>query len=239
MSKPTVAADQVDTSAKPEGGGDGDLKAMDVASEHNESQPVNGVSAVAPEKQAQPDTSAAENEVLAQNEDYLLVCSALEALDGQLQQAERDLERLGRLRQDALDDPFRFVLGLRDGTNEPTPTLQRVVSIPHVDLSKYGIYEPQLNSTMRSPAFIPNAHASSITAFSSGSQKPRVASTASAQAKDPSELSKLVRQTAGALPPAIEPTDSTSDEGGSADEAQYTIQRAGKRKRARALSSAM
>jgi hypothetical protein len=49
---------------------------------------------------------------------YLLVCSALDALVGQLEQAERDLLRLQEMKQRALEDPASYTLSLARGVSK-------------------------------------------------------------------------------------------------------------------------
>lgn len=45
---------------------------------------------------------------------YLLLCSALEALRGQLDRAASDLRTLDQLREEALADPMAYVEKLKD-----------------------------------------------------------------------------------------------------------------------------
>eukprot|EP00842_Homolaphlyctis_polyrhiza_P006773 jgi/Hompol1/7097/HPOL_000743-RA len=71
------------------------------------------------------------------NEDFVLVNSALDVLNNQLHQAERDLERLRQLRESALCDPIAFVDDLVHGRLERMPEPQKILQVPFVDISRY------------------------------------------------------------------------------------------------------
>ncbi|KAI9355438.1 hypothetical protein DFJ73DRAFT_825719 [Zopfochytrium polystomum] len=81
------------------------------------------------------------------NPDYQLIASAVTVLRNQLQQAELDVLRLTELKEKALADPTAFLAQLlsKDLRREHIPSLQRVVAIPEVDLTKYGVSGPSHN----------------------------------------------------------------------------------------------
>ncbi|KAI9591672.1 hypothetical protein BDF19DRAFT_426075 [Syncephalis fuscata] len=161
-------------------------------------QPQNTLSAI----------TAQEQEILLQNED------ALEVLHGQLKQAERDLECLVQSREQAFKDPAQFVLSLKEKKRESLPILQQIVSIPAIDLRKYGGSTSQLldyfvDPTKSSEQFMTNAHKVSMTSFQ---KKEQVARPVRPPVEDASLLSAMVKRAVEALPSRGVSPESSSDE---------------------------
>ncbi|RKP27240.1 hypothetical protein SYNPS1DRAFT_27097 [Syncephalis pseudoplumigaleata] len=174
--------------------------------------------------------SAQEHEILLQNEDYLLVHSALEVLREQLKQAESDLQCLARLKEQAKADPAQFVLSLCNKTRPTMPKLQPIVSIPNIELEKYGRGYAHIHSRYaadtttttaaanKSNAFMINAHQASLDAFQDSELSEPVASRPASE-PPPSSLRAMVRQAAHMLPPRITSPDASADELDSTEDA--------------------
>ncbi|KAI9033363.1 hypothetical protein DFJ74DRAFT_186523 [Hyaloraphidium curvatum] len=97
-----------------------------------------------------PDPAVARDKALQQNHDYQLVLSALNALRGQRQQAERDIPRLHAQKEAALADPTKFIAALMSKTNDPVPKRQKVVRVPDVSFEKYG-FRMETNGGLATP----------------------------------------------------------------------------------------
>ncbi|ORX81095.1 hypothetical protein BCR32DRAFT_268489 [Anaeromyces robustus] len=80
-----------------------------------------------------------EYNILHENKDYLLVEDAIKVLKIQLAQAEKDIRILKEYKEKALADPIGFVENLINKKYKNIPRLQKVISIPNIDLS---IYQP-------------------------------------------------------------------------------------------------
>jgi len=78
-----------------------------------------------------------EYDILHENKDYLLVEDAIKVLKIQLAQAEKDIKVLKEYKEKALEDPIGFVENLIDKKYKNIPRLQKVISIPNIDLSLY------------------------------------------------------------------------------------------------------
>ncbi|ORX59120.1 hypothetical protein BCR36DRAFT_408647 [Piromyces finnis] len=78
-----------------------------------------------------------EYDILHENKDYLLVEDAIKLLKIQLAQAEKDIIKLKEYKKKALKDPINFVENLIDKKYKNIPRLQKVISIPNIDLSIY------------------------------------------------------------------------------------------------------
>ncbi|KAJ3044222.1 ZZ-type zinc finger-containing protein 3 [Rhizophlyctis rosea] len=86
----------------------------------------------APEQAVQGEY-AVEADLLEKNEDYQLLCNALNVLRAQLQQGEADLQRLTNMREQALENPNEFIESLLARRNEAIPVRQQVIRIPDID----------------------------------------------------------------------------------------------------------
>ncbi|KAJ2726566.1 hypothetical protein GGI07_000508 [Coemansia sp. Benny D115] len=75
--------------------------------------------------------------VLRNNDEYMVVYRAIEALKSQLERARSDIEILSRLRERVLDQPQEYVKGLIGGTEPKAPGLQAIVKIPTVYVDPY------------------------------------------------------------------------------------------------------
>ncbi|KAJ2159301.1 hypothetical protein GGF46_003137 [Coemansia sp. RSA 552] len=71
------------------------------------------------------------------NNEYMLVYRAIEALKSQLQRAESDMGILQGLRDQALADPLGYVESLVGGTAPKAPSPQTVVQVPLVNAEPY------------------------------------------------------------------------------------------------------
>ncbi|KAI8338239.1 hypothetical protein BC941DRAFT_513220 [Chlamydoabsidia padenii] len=73
------------------------------------------------------------------NQDYQAVVKVLNVLKHQLQRANKDIETLTRMKKEALEDPFGFVLDLKSKKKlkRRPPPLQRILSVPELDWTKY------------------------------------------------------------------------------------------------------
>ncbi|KAJ1995789.1 hypothetical protein H4R26_006233, partial [Coemansia thaxteri] len=76
-------------------------------------------------------------EILRNNEDYMVVYWAVEALKSQLSRAKSDMAMLVSLRQQALANPFEYVEALVEKSAPQAPPLQAVVDVPSVYLEPY------------------------------------------------------------------------------------------------------
>jgi len=81
--------------------------------------------------------SFTEYDILHENKDYLLVEDAIKVLRNQLTQAEKDISILKEYKEKALNDPISFVENLINKKYNNLPRLQKVFSIPNINLSKY------------------------------------------------------------------------------------------------------
>ncbi|GAN05907.1 hypothetical protein MAM1_0105c05383 [Mucor ambiguus] len=72
------------------------------------------------------------------NEDYQSVLQALQVLKQQLTIATNDVQVLGTLKSEALEDPYTFIGNLRKKTSKSKmPKLQKVVAVPNINWNKY------------------------------------------------------------------------------------------------------
>ncbi|KAJ2784919.1 ZZ-type zinc finger-containing protein 3 [Coemansia javaensis] len=76
-------------------------------------------------------------DIVRNNEEYMLVYRAIEALKSQLRRAQSDMEVLQRLRDEALAHPVEYVEALVSGTAAASPARQEVVEVPAVDAQVY------------------------------------------------------------------------------------------------------
>ncbi|KAJ3333042.1 ZZ-type zinc finger-containing protein 3 [Blyttiomyces sp. JEL0837] len=88
-----------------------------------------------------------------EDEDVLLVQSALEVLKNQLAKAEEDVEVLLDQKARALHDPTNFINGLmnKNANKSNLPSLQRVIAIPTIDFAKY---DGTLRTTLEAGDFV-------------------------------------------------------------------------------------
>ncbi|KAJ2790052.1 hypothetical protein GGI18_002042, partial [Coemansia linderi] len=77
------------------------------------------------------------SEILSNNEEYMVVYWAVEALKSQLRRARSDMQMLVSLRQQALARPLEYVEALVDGSAPRAPPQQAVVEVPSVYLEPY------------------------------------------------------------------------------------------------------
>ncbi|GBL96636.1 ZZ-type zinc finger-containing protein 3 [Araneus ventricosus] len=73
------------------------------------------------------------------NSDYKNVLEAIVVLEAQRAQAVKDIERLGKLKREALADPFEFLERLRRKEDMNFPVPQKIHPVPVVDWSKYAL----------------------------------------------------------------------------------------------------
>ncbi|KAJ8328751.1 ZZ-type zinc finger-containing protein 3 [Batrachochytrium dendrobatidis] len=78
-----------------------------------------------------------DNELVTNNEDVLLLLSALKVLRNQLSQVESDIKRLDELRSMAISDPRKFIKDFMEKKLGPIPKGQRIFACPEIDLAKY------------------------------------------------------------------------------------------------------
>ncbi|KAL7308502.1 hypothetical protein PS15m_011700 [Mucor circinelloides] len=72
------------------------------------------------------------------NEDYQSVLQALQVLKQQLTIATNDVQVLGTLKSEALEDPYSFIGNLRKKKSKSNvPKLQKVVAVPSINWNKY------------------------------------------------------------------------------------------------------
>ncbi|KAJ2597131.1 hypothetical protein GGF39_003176 [Coemansia sp. RSA 1721] len=79
-------------------------------------------------------------DVLRNNEEYLLMYRAIEALKSQLDRAKNDMEILGRLRDRVLADPQEYVQALVSGKEPAAPSQQEVVDVPMINMEPYVLF---------------------------------------------------------------------------------------------------
>ncbi|RKP14989.1 hypothetical protein BJ684DRAFT_18640 [Piptocephalis cylindrospora] len=208
----------------------------------NSQQSVLGTSALGKDKQ--DPTSTEPPLILRQNEDYLLLCSALEALRGQLDCATSDLQTLEQLRTDALADPMAYVERLKDETGPSAPILQEIVRLPHIEMAKYmqrgmsSSYRPPDGTTWINPlpAFYENTLSSTVRYNAQSvlrGYKARPPSGPSLHSLHRSGSSSYIKGVAASLPPLQDDDDdalsSTPSISGSGDKGEVGIR--GKRRR--------
>lgn len=71
------------------------------------------------------------------NEDYLSVKHSLTILKRQLELAQNDVETLNKVKSEALEDPYTFLATLKKKSKTKVPKLQKIISVPDIDWSKY------------------------------------------------------------------------------------------------------
>ncbi|KAI9496641.1 hypothetical protein BDB00DRAFT_808170 [Zychaea mexicana] len=76
---------------------------------------------------------------LTKNEDYQSTLNALNLLHHQLKKATKDIETLNKLKREALDNPYDFLVDLKEkkSSKRRVPKLQKIASVPTIDWSKY------------------------------------------------------------------------------------------------------
>jgi hypothetical protein len=75
--------------------------------------------------------------ILEHNEDYQLLSHAVNVLQQQYKNCKEDIDKLVKLKEEALNDPISYISKLEDGEIEPSPTLQTVSLLPELSLDKY------------------------------------------------------------------------------------------------------
>ncbi|KAG2196850.1 hypothetical protein INT47_011370 [Mucor saturninus] len=72
------------------------------------------------------------------NEDYQTVLKSLSVLKHQLKKATEHVDVLNKLKQEALGDPYAFIISLKERKSKSkVPKLQKIITVPDIDWSKY------------------------------------------------------------------------------------------------------
>ncbi|CDH49551.1 hypothetical protein RO3G_11876 [Lichtheimia corymbifera JMRC:FSU:9682] len=177
---------------------------------------------------ANNDTSTNKSK-LEENDDYKSTVATLNVLRRQLQQANKDVETLYSLKQEALDHPFQFLTDLKEKkTRRRVPKLQKIACAPPVDWTKYR-YIPEhrmmeraamlsalVQGTLKQPPVFRN-----VLDYPSSShlrQEPSSpSSTVSHMQKEMARVSRIVGQVPSTRASSVDLSDKESDdEGGKA-----------------------
>ncbi|KAJ2773234.1 hypothetical protein IWQ57_001399 [Coemansia nantahalensis] len=119
----------LDTTTDSSGGG----AVARVPGIHVDKQPATGASSPATEHTAISEAA----DIVRNNEEYMLVYRAIEALKAQLCRAKSDMGILQSLREHALAQPLAYVESVVSGTAPAAPARQEVVDVPMVDADAY------------------------------------------------------------------------------------------------------
>ncbi|KAJ1936679.1 hypothetical protein GGF37_005512, partial [Kickxella alabastrina] len=90
-----------------------------------------------PETESTTAPISEQTSVLQNNEEYMLVYRAIQALKSQLDRAKNDMDILIQLRDQALAKPQKYIQSLTDGTAAAAPRQQAVAMIPSVYIDPY------------------------------------------------------------------------------------------------------
>ncbi|CAO3656375.1 unnamed protein product [Mucor hiemalis] len=90
-----------------------------------------------PSSNDQPSDPSADLLNIDTNEDYLSVKHSLTILKRQLELAQGNVQTLKKVKLEALEDPYTFLINLKKKSKTKVPKLQKVISVPDIDWSKY------------------------------------------------------------------------------------------------------
>ncbi|KAI7877531.1 hypothetical protein K492DRAFT_209607 [Lichtheimia hyalospora FSU 10163] len=178
------------------------------------------------EAAAAPSNDTSNKSKLEENDDYKSTVAALNVLRRQLQQANKDVETLYTLKQQALDHPFQFLTDLKEKkTRHRVPKLQKIACAPSIDWTKYR-YIPEhrmmeraamlsalVQGTLKQPPVFRN-----VLDYPSSShlrQEPSSpSSTVSHMQKEMARVSRIVGQVPSTRASSVDLSDKESDDEG-------------------------